>query len=151
MLTQFIRTKKHTINISFTKWFWEKIDFSINSIYIGKYKYNINNIEKLIEDLYKEINNLNGYYVKIYVSTNIYVKTSYIINCIIICDNNNLRNQNFKEEDRFFSKFEIYEITEEMLKNNKNYIQIIDYYLSWNNFYKTLTLIKQFDNTIINL
>lgn len=145
----FLSTLKFNINSNMlNNWFWEHYNENNEniSIWIGKSVYGL----KIPEDHDNYLNEIMKHmkykdmYIKFYLTRNLYSK-EYNMNCIIICENVNGLPKEFKYS-LISSIFEIYEITDNMLKNNSKFKEIISYYLKWNNMYPNYSFIKEIDN-----
>ena len=126
--------------------FWDNFSFNENSIYIGKLidgikiPNNETNMNKYLDNLISCLNKDEDVYMKLYITKNIY-NGNKTINLLIV--NNSIELNDDIKCSLLFSMFEIYKVTENMINTNKDFKSIIEYYLSWNNYYNNSKLLME--------
>lgn len=138
MFVDFILKKKNTIIIPFQTWFWENINDKTN-IYIGTYtnKFSKNfDILNLSND--NDLLNNNDFYVKIILSSNIYVN-NYSLECLVVIEEG--KEHKMEKINSIFNMIKI------SPSEYENYKLLINNLLSWNyEINKNNILLKELEN-----
>lgn len=131
-------------------WFWDYFNWEQQSLWIGRFnKTNnlpsdneqINNfMKKLIDDLNQYSDIKSKVYIKFYFSRNVRTNEPDI-NYLLMCDTPQL-------PDIFANTlvnivFERYQLTKTTIDKDKNFKNLIDHYINWNNFYSYYDLMRE--------
>lgn len=133
-------------------WFWDHFDWKTNSLWIGKFNQN-NHLpqtdDQIIQILNKLLKDISDYklddtlYIKFYLSRNVNTHCPEL-NYLMICDHTNV--------PEIFSNtltdvlFDRCQITECFINDNTSIKNLINHYISWNNFYTYYDLMGEVHN-----
>lgn len=135
-----------------TYWFWDHFDWSQQSIWIGKLLVTIElpedneDIKQKMCDWFIDLSS-NGLttddvYLKLYFSRDIQTQNPEI-HYILIC--NNTQIPQVFENTIIGQSFEKYRITHDLLQHNPKFMNLLDHYLNWSNFYVHYNLMEELE------
>lgn len=134
-------------------WFWEHFNWKQQSLWIGKFN-SMNHLpmsnQQITDFLNKLLDDLNSYpelkektFIKFYFSRNI-TSNEPDINYILICDLSQLPSDFSNTLTNVV--FEKYQLTENIIDSDPKFKQLINHYISWNNYYTYYDLMDEIHN-----
>lgn len=129
-------------------WFWDNLDWSKRSIWIGHYVYSSRlpktdeGISLFLENIIRNLDILDKseIYIKFYFSRQSRTNDPEI-NYLMVCDRPTLPE---KFSDTLVkSMFDQYQLTKEIIEQDPDFKRMLNHYIDWSNFYVYYNLMQE--------